>query len=63
MDDALRRRLDAVVALLGLAVALLAGIAAATNPAALASVFLWLLGVAVVYVVRPQWSATGPGAD
>ncbi|MFB6168512.1 MAG: hypothetical protein ABEJ43_06660 [Haloferacaceae archaeon] len=60
MDTALRRRLDALIALVGLAVALLGGIAAATNPASLAPVLLWLLGVAVVYVVRPQWNATGP---
>lgn len=57
MDDALRRRLDALVALLGLAVALLAGIAAATNPAALASVLLWLLALAAVYVARPAYGA------
>jgi hypothetical protein len=63
VDDALRRRLDAVIALLGLAVALLAGIAAASNPAALASVFSWLLGVAAVYVVRPQRDVTGSDAD
>jgi uncharacterized membrane protein len=65
VDDALRKRLDAVVALLGLAVALLAAIAGATNLAALVGATLaWLVALLGVWIVRPSWErATGDRSD
>ncbi len=61
MDDALRRRLDAIVALLGLAAAMLVALVGQANPAALVGgLLVYLLGLAVWFVVAPWY---GAGAD
>jgi membrane associated rhomboid family serine protease len=58
VDDALRRRLDALVALLGLVVVLLAALVGARNVAALVGALLvWLAALAAVWVVRPSWGS------
>jgi uncharacterized membrane protein len=54
VDDALRRRLDAALALLGLCAAMLVALAAQANPAALVGgVLLFLAGLAVWFVTAP----------
>ena len=66
MDDALRRRLDALVGLLGLAVALLAALVGTQNIAALVGATLvWIAALLVVFVLRPSYgsSAAGTGSD
>jgi len=61
MDDALRRRLDALVALLALVAAMLVALVGQANPAALVGgLLLYLLGLAVWFVVGPWYDA---GAD
>lgn len=63
MDDALRRRLDAVIALCALAAAMLVALVAQANPAALlGGLLLFILGLAVWFVVRP-WYGAGPDAS
>lgn len=58
MDDALRRRLDAVVALFGLAVAMLAALVGTRNLGALVGATLaWLAALLVVFVVRPSYGS------
>jgi hypothetical protein len=54
VDDALRRRLDALIALAGLAVASLVALAGATSLAALAGALsAFGVGLAVWWVVAP----------
>lgn len=52
MDDALRRRLDALVALPGLAAVFLAALAGARNVAPLVgAVLVWLAALAAVWII------------
>lgn len=64
MDDALRRRLNAVIGLLGLAVAMLAALVGTRNLAALVGATLaWLAALLVVFVVRPSYGSSAVGSD
>jgi uncharacterized membrane protein len=64
VNVALRRRLDALVALLGLAVALLAALVATRSLAALVGAILgWTVCVLAVWVGRPSYRAGETGSD
>ena len=64
MDDALCRRLDAVIGLLGLAVAMLAALVGTRNLAALAGATLaWFTALLVVFVALPSYGSGAAGSD
>lgn len=62
MDDALRRRLDALIALLALAAAMLVALVGQANPAALGGgLLLYCLGLAVWFVAGPWYGTDASG--